>query len=162
MNSDFNQNNDDNLRFPQRVADPIHAFRKPVQTLRIDNICATIWRRQTRAGPMFTVTLGRLYQDKERNLVKTSSSYAFDELATLIRAANHVREVMADFATREGLDAITSAGIVNTGPGDERGTSPATAQADDAGDIDVPIVTAIDAEARLPDGRAHRDPYPKG
>lgn len=162
MNSEFDQFNDDSGRNRVRAVEPIHAFRKPVQTVRVDNVRATIWRRQTRAGPMLTATIGREYEDKERSLVKVSSSYAYDELATLIRLAEHVRTLMADLATREGLDAIAGAGSFRTGEGDEGEPSPAAARADDAGDLDVPIVTAIGADARPSDGRARRRNDPQG
>ena len=160
MNSDFDQFEYSGGRNPGRGGEAINAFKKPVQTLRIDDIRATIWRRQTRAGPIFTATLGRLYQ--VRDIYKTSNSYAYDELATLIRAATHVRDILADLATQEGLDAITGVGGTRTGHGDEGEPSPAAATADGADDLDVPIVTAIDANARPTDGRARRNADPNG
>lgn len=130
-------------------------FKRPVQVMKFGNVRAVIWRRHTRTGPMFTATLGRLYKDKERDIWKTSSSFALDELATLVRAANHVRGVIEDLAEQEVPVTGGRAGIGDRGGGDDVGPSPPPGPEPGAGvdDLGVPIVMAIDAEARPPDGR---------
>ena len=130
-------------------------FKKPVQMMKFGNIRAVIWRRQTRSGPVFTATLGRLYKDRARDAWKTSNSFALDELPTLIRAANHVRDVIADLAEQEQPVTGGRAGTRHRGMGDDDGPSPPSGPEPGGGvdDLDVPIVTAIEPEARPPDGR---------
>lgn len=134
----------------------VSEFKKPVQVMKFGNIRAVIWRRQARTGPFFTATLGRLYKDKTRDVWKTSSSFALDELATLVRAATHVRELIADLAEQEQPVTGGRAGAGDRGTaGDDDGPSPPSGLDPGGGvdDLDVPIVTAIEPEARPPDGR---------
>lgn len=153
MNQTTETNIVDDLDSP--VISGASEFKKPVQILKFDkNIRVVIWRRQTRGGPLLTAEVSRLYRDKVRDVVKRSNSFALGELGTLIRAAKHAQEVMADLAEQDGSVTAQYRDAPDRGMGDD-GASPSSGCDPGGGvdDHDVPIVTAIDAHARPPDGR---------
>jgi hypothetical protein len=57
---------------------------KPVHTVKLGKVQASIWRNETKHGPRFNVTLSRLYQ--ENGEWKRSDSFGRDELLTAAKA----------------------------------------------------------------------------
>jgi hypothetical protein len=57
--------------------------KRPVHEFRHRNVRATIWRNETDKGPMFNVTLSRIYRDGEQ--WKDSHSFGYDDLMNLAK-----------------------------------------------------------------------------
>ena len=57
---------------------------KPAHEIRYGSIKAVVWKNQTANGPMFNVTVARLYKDG--NDWKESSSFGTDDLLVLGKA----------------------------------------------------------------------------
>ena len=59
------------------------ASNKPVATIRHRSIRATIWRNETKSGPMFNVTITRAYRQGEE--WRDSSSFGYDDLMNVAK-----------------------------------------------------------------------------
>jgi hypothetical protein len=57
--------------------------KRPVHEFRHRNVRATIWRNETDKGPMYNVTLSRMYRDGEQ--WKDSHSFGYDDLMNVAK-----------------------------------------------------------------------------
>jgi hypothetical protein len=57
--------------------------KRPVHEFRHRNVRATIWRNETDKGPMYNVTLSRMYLDGEQ--WKDSHSFGYDDLMNVAK-----------------------------------------------------------------------------
>jgi hypothetical protein len=77
---------------------------RPVQTIRYGAVRAAIWRNIMDNGnasrPLYCVTFTRLYKDGE-NQWKESSSFGFDDLLGLAKAADEAHTWIARQRTAE-------------------------------------------------------------
>ncbi|SPJ26507.1 hypothetical protein [Palleronia abyssalis] len=64
------------------------ASNQPIETLRDGRLKATLWENQGESGPYHTVTLAKVYEDKDGHLQETSSFSARE----LLRVAELARE----------------------------------------------------------------------
>lgn len=62
-----------------------NADNRPFHEVRHRRIRATVWRNETRNGPMYSVTVSRSYRD-EGGVWKDSHSFGFDDLMNLAKA----------------------------------------------------------------------------
>ena len=61
---------------------------KPIETLRDSRLKASIWENESEKGPYYTVSLAKIYEDKDGHLQETQSFYASE----LLRVAELARE----------------------------------------------------------------------
>lgn len=61
-----------------------NAKNRPVKQIRYGGVKALVWRNETQNGPMYNVTVGRLYREGEE--WKTSSSFNVEDLPALAKA----------------------------------------------------------------------------
>ena len=70
----------------------------PVHEIRHRNVRATIWKNDTAKGPMYNVTLSRMYRDGD--LWKDSQSFGYDDLMNLAKllfdAHTHISMLRGD------------------------------------------------------------------
>lgn len=59
----------------------------PVKTLKMGTIKAAIWKQDTAAGPMYSVTFERLYRPQGGDW-KSSQSYGRDDLLVVAKLAD--------------------------------------------------------------------------
>ena len=64
---------------PSHASGQQAANNAPVQTIRKHSLKASVWRNETRNGPLYNVTLIRTYRDGEE--FKDTGSLGFDDLA---------------------------------------------------------------------------------
>ena len=67
---------------------------KPIHTIRVGNIQASIWRNDTKHGVLYNTTFSRVYQDDGGN-VQGSHSFAPRDLSKLLACIFDVREFLA-------------------------------------------------------------------
>lgn len=67
---------------------------KPVHELRIGLIKARVWRKRTRTGPHFSITIVRLYRDGD--LWKESTRFGRDDLPAIRHALDRVHDWILD------------------------------------------------------------------
>jgi len=73
----------------------------PVAKIRVDQINASIWKKQTEKGTFYNVTFESRYRDGEGNW-KSSHSYNADDLLSLAKTADMAHTKIAEL--RNGDD----------------------------------------------------------
>lgn len=67
----------------------------PVARLRVGQLNASIWERQTAKGTFYSVTVERRYRDAEGNW-KSTQGYSVDDLPVLVELAKDARSRMLE------------------------------------------------------------------
>ncbi|MEZ6209993.1 MAG: hypothetical protein R3B46_01925 [Phycisphaerales bacterium] len=60
----------------------------PIDHIRLGAIRAAIWSNDTENGPRFSVTVERMYRERESNEWKYSGTFNRDDLLTLAKVAD--------------------------------------------------------------------------
>lgn len=71
-----------------------NVHNKPVHEIRYGSVKAAVWKNETTSGPMFNVTVARLYKDGET--WKRTSSFGHGDLLSLAKAANDAHSWIHD------------------------------------------------------------------
>ncbi len=82
---------------------PSAGSNAPVQTIRKHSLKASIWRNETRNGPLYNVTLVRTYRDGEE--FKDTGSLGFDDLANAAKLLLDAESWVTHQITREKAEA---------------------------------------------------------
>lgn len=68
---------------------------KPIETLRDSRLKASIWENESEKGPYYTVTLAKIYEDKDGHLQETQS-FSASELLRVAELAREAHGVVRD------------------------------------------------------------------
>lgn len=68
---------------------------KPIETLRDSRLKAAIWENESEKGPYYTVTLAKLYDDKDGQ-TKETQSFSASELLRVAELAREAHGVVRD------------------------------------------------------------------
>jgi hypothetical protein len=72
---------------------------RPIHELRHRNLRATIWKNDTTSGPMYNVTVSRMYRDNDQ--WRDSTSFGFDDLMNLAKLLFDAHTYIADLRERD-------------------------------------------------------------
>ena len=75
------------------------ATNKPANTLRCDNIKATIWQNVSEKGPFFSATFSRPFKDQS-GARRNGTSYGLNDLEALVTVARDAKEWIAAHALK--------------------------------------------------------------
>jgi hypothetical protein len=70
------------------------ATNKPANTLRCDNIKATIWQNVSEKGPFFATIFSRPFKDQS-GVWRNSTSFGLNDLEALVTVAREAKEWIA-------------------------------------------------------------------
>lgn len=76
---------------------------QPLETLRDGRLKATLWENQSESGPYYTVTLAKVYEDKDGHLQETSS-FSASELLRVAELARESHGLIRDLRREHNLD----------------------------------------------------------
>ena len=79
------------------------ASNQPLETLRDGRLKATVWENQSDTGPYHTVTLAKVYEDKDGHLQETSS-FSASELLRVAELARESHGLIRDLRREHNLD----------------------------------------------------------
>jgi len=85
---------------------------RPVHVVRYGSVKCSIWRNETKTGPMWNMTFVRSYKEGEQ--WHDSSSFGYDDLLVLSKAANEAHTYV-----HEQLVKRSESGKRNGGQGSE-------------------------------------------
>ena len=79
---------------------------KPIETLRDSRLKASIWERESEKGPYYTVTLAKIYEDKDGHLQETQS-FSASELLRVAELAREAHGVVRDLKRERSQERNT-------------------------------------------------------
>jgi len=85
-----------------------HAENRPFHEIKHRSIRATIWKNDTAKGPMYNVTVSRLFKDGEQ--WKDSHSFAFDDLMNVAKALYDAHSFISAQLAKDRQGSATGSG----------------------------------------------------
>ncbi|MGR3804845.1 hypothetical protein [Marinibacterium profundimaris] len=79
---------------------------KPIETLRDSRLKASIWENASEKGPYYTVSLAKIYEDKDGHLQETQS-FSASELLRVAELAREAHGVVRDLKRERSLERNT-------------------------------------------------------
>lgn len=76
---------------------------QPIETLRDGRLKATVWENEGESGTYHTVTLAKVYKDKDGQLQETSS-FSAGELLRIVELARESHGLIRDIRREHNLD----------------------------------------------------------
>lgn len=79
---------------------------KPIETLRDSRLKASIWENESEKGPYYTVSLAKIYEDKDGQLQETQS-FSASELLRVAELAREAHGVVRDLKRERSQERNT-------------------------------------------------------